>query len=324
MALRFRHSISILPGLKINFGATGASLSLGPKGAKVTVGRKGAWVTAGIPGSGLSVSQKVSGDKAHVALPERLRTLAKQRPSNWEFSFLRDALAPRIEQINLHWQNATKMGMNEIAFVQWVGAQLDQLSEDLASFERILTVDLSAALGPPGKSGSPEQLMIVVESITELMEGLIAWEELVKLFEENPLFRPVAETLSGMSKPFLDSLNELQERLDTQIPDLHRTNHINLSMVMPELPNVDAFGGAMQKFGDELIARQEREGDCESLPQSLLIARGEKQLGRFSLTTVSENLASNLFLPQDWYWSEHSQMWLTLEAVQNKLPRSRL
>ena len=80
----------------------------------------------------------------------------------------------------------------------------------------------------------------------------------------------------------------------------------------------------MQKFGDELIARQEREGDCESLPQSLLIARGEKQLGRFSLTTVSENLASNLFLPQDWYWSEHSQMWLTLEAVQNKLPRSRL
>lgn len=53
--LRFRKSISILPGVKINLSKTGVSTSLGGHGATVNVGTQGQKnVTLGVPGTGLS------------------------------------------------------------------------------------------------------------------------------------------------------------------------------------------------------------------------------------------------------------------------------
>ena len=54
MGFRFRKSIKILPGVRINFGKKSASISIGPQGAKMTVGTKGTRLTAGLPGTGLS------------------------------------------------------------------------------------------------------------------------------------------------------------------------------------------------------------------------------------------------------------------------------
>src|SRR5258708_983327 len=54
MSLRFRRSISLFPGVKINFGKTGVSLSAGVRGAHVTLGRNGTRTTVGLPGTGLS------------------------------------------------------------------------------------------------------------------------------------------------------------------------------------------------------------------------------------------------------------------------------
>lgn len=56
MRWRFRRSLSIFPGFRINFGKKGVSASLGPRGAKVTVGTKGVRTSVGIPGSGVSVT----------------------------------------------------------------------------------------------------------------------------------------------------------------------------------------------------------------------------------------------------------------------------
>jgi hypothetical protein len=53
--VRFRKSISILPGVKINLSKTGVSTSVGGKGATVNVGTQGQrTITLGIPGTGLS------------------------------------------------------------------------------------------------------------------------------------------------------------------------------------------------------------------------------------------------------------------------------
>lgn len=54
MGFRFRRSIGIIPGVRVNLGKRGVSLSVGPRGAKVTVGPTGIRQTVGIPGSGLS------------------------------------------------------------------------------------------------------------------------------------------------------------------------------------------------------------------------------------------------------------------------------
>lgn len=52
--LRFRKTITILPGVKINLSKTGVSTSLGGHGATVNVGTRSRTITLGIPGTGFS------------------------------------------------------------------------------------------------------------------------------------------------------------------------------------------------------------------------------------------------------------------------------
>jgi SH3-like domain-containing protein len=58
MGFRFRKSLRIAPGVRLNFSRSGISTSVGPRGAKLTVGPKGTRTTVGIPGSGMSWSQQ--------------------------------------------------------------------------------------------------------------------------------------------------------------------------------------------------------------------------------------------------------------------------
>lgn len=58
MGMRFRRSVKVLPGVRINLGARGAvSLSMGGRGARMTFGQKGTRTTVGLPGTGLSYSE---------------------------------------------------------------------------------------------------------------------------------------------------------------------------------------------------------------------------------------------------------------------------
>lgn len=54
MGWRFRKSIKIAPGIKINLGKKGiSSVSFGGRGAHINVGKRGTNLTTGIPGTGL-------------------------------------------------------------------------------------------------------------------------------------------------------------------------------------------------------------------------------------------------------------------------------
>lgn len=59
MPLRFRRSVRIMPGVRLNFGKRGVSVSAGVRGATVTVGRQGIFGNVGIPGTGLSIRERL-------------------------------------------------------------------------------------------------------------------------------------------------------------------------------------------------------------------------------------------------------------------------
>lgn len=67
MALRFRRSIKIAPGFRINLGKTGLSMSMGVRGATMTVGPRGVYSNVGLPGTGLSNRTKLSGGSGRSA-----------------------------------------------------------------------------------------------------------------------------------------------------------------------------------------------------------------------------------------------------------------
>lgn len=76
MPFRFRRSVKILPGLRINLSKSGASVSLGGRGFHYTLGPKGTRITAGIPGTGLSWTEY----KTHARHSPYARDISSPQP----------------------------------------------------------------------------------------------------------------------------------------------------------------------------------------------------------------------------------------------------
>lgn len=85
MGFRFRKSVKIAPGVKVNFGKKSVGMSVGNKYAGVSVNsRTGARARVSAPGTGLSYSTKIGSSSAHRGDRSPLPTqtavsLAKQR-----------------------------------------------------------------------------------------------------------------------------------------------------------------------------------------------------------------------------------------------------
>ena len=69
MGLRFRKSIRLFPGVRLNLSRTGVSATLGRPGATVNVSERGLRGTVGVPGSGLSYSEDLPFSKPDRAAP---------------------------------------------------------------------------------------------------------------------------------------------------------------------------------------------------------------------------------------------------------------
>ena len=65
MGFRFRRSIRLAPGFRLNLGRRGASFSVGGHGFTENVGRHGARTTLGIPGTGISYSARIGQRRRH-------------------------------------------------------------------------------------------------------------------------------------------------------------------------------------------------------------------------------------------------------------------
>jgi hypothetical protein len=64
MGLRFRRTVKLAPGVRLNLSKSGASVSLGARGASVTVGPRGTYANVGIPGTGISYREKLGGGRS--------------------------------------------------------------------------------------------------------------------------------------------------------------------------------------------------------------------------------------------------------------------
>jgi len=56
VGFRFRKSVRVMPGVRLNLSKSGISASVGRKGATVNIGPRGTKTTVGLPGTGLSYS----------------------------------------------------------------------------------------------------------------------------------------------------------------------------------------------------------------------------------------------------------------------------
>ena len=76
MGLRFRRSIRLAPGLRLNLAKRGGSVSVGGGGASLNIGRDGTRGTVGLPGTGLSYRENISRRRQRGGLGAMLVGLA--------------------------------------------------------------------------------------------------------------------------------------------------------------------------------------------------------------------------------------------------------
>lgn len=85
MGIRFRRSIKVAPGVKLNLGKNGVSVSAGVRGARMTVGKTGSRITTGIPGTGLSETHLIKSGSAksegNNSLARKMQALSEQQAS---------------------------------------------------------------------------------------------------------------------------------------------------------------------------------------------------------------------------------------------------
>jgi hypothetical protein len=78
MSLRFRRSIRIAPGLRLNVGMRGLSATVGPRGANLNIGPRGIYSNLGIPGTGISSRERLSGGVERQGARDSYRMSMKQ------------------------------------------------------------------------------------------------------------------------------------------------------------------------------------------------------------------------------------------------------
>ncbi|SMP64200.1 DUF4236 domain-containing protein [Anoxynatronum buryatiense] len=76
MGIRFRRSISLGKGARLNLSKGGLGISVGGKGARVGLGPRGAYTSAGIPGTGLYAINYAGKSKQRKNTPVNKRTEA--------------------------------------------------------------------------------------------------------------------------------------------------------------------------------------------------------------------------------------------------------
>jgi hypothetical protein len=99
MGFRFRRSIRVLPGVRLNVSKSGVSTSIGSRGAWLTFGRKGTRATLGIPGTGLGYTTTTA-RRVQSTPPPETPSAKPARTMAWLFWFVVPVLAI---QVLVHW-----------------------------------------------------------------------------------------------------------------------------------------------------------------------------------------------------------------------------
>jgi hypothetical protein len=83
---RFRRSLKIIPGVRLNLGKRGASVSVGRKGFHYTIGPKNSRTTIGIPGTGLSYTQVHKRPTIPLSYPTATSKHVSGRSAKWWYT----------------------------------------------------------------------------------------------------------------------------------------------------------------------------------------------------------------------------------------------
>jgi tetratricopeptide (TPR) repeat protein len=76
--MRFRKTIKVVPGIKLNISKSGVSTTVGKRGLSVNMSSRGTYLNTGIPGTGISSRRKISGGRSNGDATEAMFSLTNK------------------------------------------------------------------------------------------------------------------------------------------------------------------------------------------------------------------------------------------------------
>lgn len=148
MGLRFRRSIKLAPGLRLNVGLRGMSMTVGPRGASMNFGRRGVHQNLGIPGTGLSVRRRLPAAPARqkAAAPRSTHEIAFKLQSDGSVHIV-DSTGEQLPE-RLHKKAREQ---NSEMLQSWLEQQCEQWNKGI---DEIVGIHLAtpSPVGPPAGS----------------------------------------------------------------------------------------------------------------------------------------------------------------------------
>lgn len=171
MGLRFRKSISILPGVKLNFGKTGLSVSTGVPGFRKTFHSSGKVTTSvGIPGTGISYVTTKNTRKQESRSQSRPRNVETPAYETAEaFDYSESVYTPSVEPEEV------------VSVTETVAIDIHKVSDEEINWTEIL---VNAT--PPDEFYDAEMWRYYHEAASKVLSGDI--DTYLKVIEDiNPL-----------------------------------------------------------------------------------------------------------------------------------------
>lgn len=126
--MRFRKSINIMKGVKMNLSKSGASYTIGGKGLSVNVGKNGVYLNMGLPGTGIYDRKKLFGGKSTSKRSTQSKKAAEIDVRNFELELTEEG---KIAIYNKSGSRASEEEARLIKRTDWYDDQADALMQEL-------------------------------------------------------------------------------------------------------------------------------------------------------------------------------------------------
>lgn len=145
MGFRFRRSVKLLPGIRINFGLRGISATVGPRGANINFGPRGTHLNLGVPGTGLGYRVRLDSPTSRP-VPEPGHSLSPDTSPPQPAAPPPSAhVAPPAQVIEFKSVDVASLGSESLVRVAALLEKLQRQREDLDDEIRVAEKDLTKA-----------------------------------------------------------------------------------------------------------------------------------------------------------------------------------
>jgi hypothetical protein len=154
-------------------------------------------VEAKLPGGGSLVVSTAS-------LSVEATRLIKERPSAWEYLLFAEVLDSAVADVKTSHRAAARSTtvsgrpLSEQAAMNELSACASEAVKPIESMDRLVNVDLQAALGPPGQSGDAGAIVSTARGMARAYASMLAFKERVSSVRVPPRIAPLAAEAARM------------------------------------------------------------------------------------------------------------------------------